>query len=468
MNPEVESDSESGPGVYFAPLEKVFDKILTPFEEFIHRQTTSSLLLMTMAATAMVLANSALAYDFDHLLHTLISINIGSWELELSLQHWVNDALMALFFFVVGLELKREFLVGELADTRNALLPIAAAVGGMVVPALIYFSINPEGDAAAGWGVPMATDIAFAIGALALLGSRVPKGLVTFLIALAIVDDLGAVLVIAIFYTETIEFGPLLAAAVLVGVLVTLNAAGTRRIIPYFVIAIVLWYALMLSGLHATLAGVIGAMTVPAKPKYDPQRFSERVRELMQQFDDSIHQGRSIMTNTRLRALVQTLENGVRSVETPLQRLEYIWHAPVAYLVIPIFALVNAGTQLSFATLGETITHPVTLGIMLGLVLGKFLGITGAAWLVLRLGVARLPKATRFSQIAGAGMLAGIGFTMSIFVAQLGFSGREDLLLAAKTGILLASLTAGIAGFIWLYMVSDSRRVEATVEPSRA
>lgn len=452
MNPDVES--ESGPGVYFAPLEKVFDKILTPFEEFIHRQTTSSLLLMTMTATAMVLANSPLAYEFDHLLHTLVSINIGSWGLELSLQHWVNDALMALFFFVVGLELKREFLVGELADIRNAILPIAAAIGGMVLPALIYFSINPGGDAAAGWAVPMATDIAFAIGALALLGSRVPKGLVTFLIALAIVDDLGAVLVIAIFYTETIEFLPLLAAAGLVSALVILNAAGTRKILPYFAIAVALWYALLLSGMHATLAGVIGAMTVPAKPKYDPQRFSERVKALMLQFDDSIHQGKSIMTNTRLRALVQTLENGVRSVETPLQRLEYIWHVPVAYLVIPIFALANAGTQLSFSTLGQTMAHPVTLGIMLGLILGKFLGITGAAWLVLRLGVARLPKATRFSQIAGAGLLAGIGFTMSIFVAQLGFAGNEELLMAAKTGIIFASLFAGAAGYIWLYKVS--------------
>ena len=460
MNEEVNPDPKVKTGVYHAPWEKSFDKILTPFEEFIHRQTTSGLLLMGTAVLALVLANGPLASAYEHVVHTLIGLNIGSWTLEMSLHHWINDGLMALFFFVVGLELKREMLVGELAKPRNAALPIAAAIGGMLVPALIYFAINPEGDAALGWGIPMATDIAFAIGALALLASRVPKALITFLVALAIVDDLGAVMVIAVFYTDTIALGPLAAAGGLFALLLLFNLGGIRKTMPYFIVAVLLWYALMQSGVHATLAGILGALSVPAVPKYNPERFSEHVRELMQRFDVSHQPGKSIMTNDALRAVVQTLENGVHSVEAPLQRLEHIWHMPVAYLVIPIFALANAGIPLEFGSLGETLTHPVLLGVSLGLVLGKFLGITGFSWLMLKLGVAVLPKDTRFTQIAGVSLLAGIGFTMSIFVAQLGFEGNEEMLLMAKTGILFASLLAGIGGFIWLYLVSKPVEAE--------
>ena len=441
-------------GIYHAPWEKSFDKILTPFEEFIHRQTTSGLLLMIMAVIALILANGPLADAYLHAFHTLISLNIGNWELEMSLHHWINDALMAFFFFVVGLELKRELLVGELAKLRNAILPIAAAIGGMVVPALIYFTINPTGDAALGWGIPMATDIAFAIGALALLASRVPKALITFLVALAIVDDLGAVMVIAVFYTDTIALTPLAVAGALFAVLMVFNISGIRKTLPYFIIAALMWYALLQSGVHATLAGILGALSVPATPKYNPERFSEHVRDLMSRFDRSHQPGQSIMTNDALRSVVQTLENGVHSVEAPLQRLEHIWHMPVAYLIIPVFALANAGIPLTLDSLGDTFTNPVMLGVSLGLLLGKFIGISGASWLVLKLGVAELPKDTRFTQIAGVSLLAGIGFTMSIFVAQLGFSHNEELLLMAKTGILFASLLAGISGYIWLYLVS--------------
>ncbi len=447
-------------GVYLAPWEKSFDKILTPFDEFIHRQTTSGLLLMAMAVIALVLANGPLEDAYLHVIHTLVSFNIGDWTLGMSLHHWINDGLMALFFFVVGLELKRELLVGELAKLRNAVLPIAAAIGGMVVPALIYFAINPSGDAALGWGVPMATDIAFAIGALALLASRVPKALITFLVALAIVDDLGAVLVIAVFYTDTIALIPLAVAGVLFAVLMAFNMSGIRKTLPYFIVAVLLWYALLQSGVHATLAGILGALSVPATPRYNPERFSEHVKELMRRFDSSHQPGKSIMTNDALRSVVQTLENGVHSVEAPLQRLEHVWHMPVAYLIIPVFALANAGIPLDLGSLGDTFSHPVMIGVSLGLVLGKFIGITGASWLVLKLGVAELPKDTRFTQIAGVSLLAGIGFTMSIFVAQLGFSHNEELLLMAKTGILFASLLAGISGYIWLYLVSKPLTTE--------
>jgi NhaA family Na+:H+ antiporter len=456
---KVARDPKVKSGVYHAPWEKNFDKILTPFEEFIHRETTSGLLLLCMAVVALVLANGPLASAYEHFIHSPVSLNFGSWSLEMSLQHWINDGLMVLFFFVVGLELKREFLVGELASPRNAILPIAAAVGGMVVPALIYFAINPQGDAAAGWGIPMATDIAFAIGVLALLAGRVPKALITFLVALAIVDDMGAVIVIAVFYTEAIALGPLAVAAGLFGLLLVFNLIGVRSTIPYFIVAAVMWYALQQSGVHATLAGILGAMSVPGSPKYDPARFSEHVRHLMHRFDASHEPGKNIMTNIELHGVVQTLENGVHSVETPLQRLEHIWHMPVAFLVIPIFALANAGIPLATASLAETLAHPVVLGVSFGLVLGKFVGITGACWLVLKLGVTDLPKDTRFTQIAGVSLLAGIGFTMSIFITQLAFDGAEELQLMAKTGILAASLLAGLSGYVWLFLSGKPTKI---------
>lgn len=442
-------------GLNFAPWERSFRRILTPFEEFLHRQTTSGLLLMAMAVLALFLANGPYAAAYEEVLRTYVGIGFGEWALKMSLHHWINDGLMVFFFFVVGLELKREFLVGELANPRNAALPITAAIGGMVVPALFYFALNPGGGAAAGWGIPMATDIAFAIGAMALLGARVPKALVTFLVALAIVDDLGAVMVIAVFYTETIAMLPLSIAVLLVVVLVGLNRGGIRNAVPYFIVAVLLWYALLLAGIHATLAGVIGAMIVPASPKYNPELFSAHVRALMDRFDASHQTDKNVMTNIALRSEIQALRNGVIGVEAPLQRLEHYWHMPVAFVVIPIFALANAGIAIDIDTLGETLNNPVMLGVSLGLILGKFIGITGASWLAIRFGFAVLPRGTRFSQIAGASLLAGIGFTMSIFIAQLAFEGQDELLLMAKTGILGASFLAGVGGFIWLYIVGS-------------
>ncbi len=438
-------------GVTYAPWERAFTRMLTPFEEFIHRQTTSGLLLMGTAVIAMLLANSFMADAYLHFIHTSASVQIGSWSIKMSLQHWVNDGLMALFFFVVGMELKREILVGELSNLRQAALPIIAAFGGMVVPALIYLAFNPDGDAARGWGVPMATDIAFAVGALVLLAARVPKALIIFLVALAIVDDLGAVLVIALFYTQQLALDWLAVAGLLVLLMFVFNVTGIRRVLPYFVVAILLWYALLQSGVHATLAGVLGAFAVPARSKYDPALFGERITALLSRFEASQQRDTNIMTNEKLYAVAQTLESNVRGVQTPLQRLTNAWHLPVAFLVIPIFALFNAGIPLQFGAMGETFSHPVMLGVMLGLLLGKFIGITGACWLALRLGIGQLPTGTRFSQIAAVSVLAGIGFTMSIFIAELAFAAQPEYLLMAKTGVLAASLVAGVIGFVWLW-----------------
>lgn len=438
-------------GVIFAPWERVFRRVLSPFEEFIHRQSTSGILLMFAAIIALFLANSRFAEHYQHLIHLPAMVGIGDWGISMSLHHWVNDALMALFFFVVGLELKREMLVGELSDIKQAALPIVAAVGGMLVPALIFETFNYGSDAAHGWGVPMATDIAFAVGALALLGKRVPKALITFLVALAIADDLGAVLVIALFYTQNLAMHWLVVGLALTAVLMTFNYVGIRNAIPYFVVAVFLWYAMLQSGVHATLAGVIGAFTVPARSKYDPRLFADMVNQHIDRFIANRKQQDSLMTNNQLYSIVQNLEESVRGVQTPMQQLELTWHLPVAFLVIPIFAIFNAGIPIQIDSLSETFANPVMLGVMFGLLIGKFVGISGACWLAIRLGIAKMPSQTRFSQIAAVSVLGGIGFTMSIFIAELGFPGHPEHLLMAKTGVLAGSISAGLIGFIWLW-----------------
>lgn len=451
MSKQSQPSNQPDQGVIFAPWERVFRRVLSPFEQFIHQQSTSGLLLMAAAMIALFLANSRWAEDYLHFIHTPALIGIGDWGIRMSLHHWVNDALMAIFFFVVGLELKRELLVGELSDIKQAALPIVAAIGGMVVPAFIFEVFNYGSDAAHGWGVPMATDIAFAVGALALLGKRVPKALITFLVALAIADDLGAVLVIALFYTQNLALNWLLVAVALTAILMTLNYAGIRNAIPYFIIAVILWYAMLQSGVHATLAGVIGAFTVPARSKYDPKLFADMVNQHIDKFIANRKQQDSLMTNNQLYSIVQNLEESVRGVQTPLQQLELTWHLPVAFLVIPIFAIFNAGIPIQMGTLSDTFTNPVMLGVMLGLLIGKFVGISGACWLAIKLGLAKMPSQTRFSQVAAVSVLGGIGFTMSIFIAELGFPGHPEHLLMAKTGVLAGSICAGLIGFIWLW-----------------
>jgi len=441
---------------HYAPWERKFGRVISPFEEFIHRESTSGLLLIACAILALVLANSALAGSYHHFFHAPVAIAVAGWQLKMSLHHWINDGLMTLFFFVVGLEIKREILVGELAEPRQAALPIVAAFGGMVVPASIYYAINRGGDAVLGWGIPMATDIAFAVGVMVLLGSRIPKSLITFLVALAIVDDLGGVMVIALFYTDEISLGALAFAAVLLCILILFNRIGVRSPLPYLLVGIVMWLAMLQSGIHATLAGIFTALTIPAWPKYDPVRFSRHVKKLMQRFDSSFHQDETLMQNKEQSAIVQTLENGIHLVETPLQRLERGMHMPVAFIIIPLFALANAGIPIAFESIVSSLMHPVTAGIVIALFFGKFAGIAGVSWLALKAGIGALPAGTTFRHIAGVGLLGGIGFTMSIFIAELGFKANPEYLLMAKTGILFASLLAGVAGSLWLLISTRS------------
>jgi NhaA family Na+:H+ antiporter len=440
---------------YIAPWEKAFDKILSPLEHFIHRQTTSGILLMLCAVAALYIANSQWNETYHHLLQLPFTIGVPGFELSKSLHHWVNDGLMAIFFFVIGLELKREILVGELANPKQAMLPIVAAVGGMLAPVLIYISINPEGPTLNGWGVPMATDIAFALGALALLGNRIPKSLLTFLVALAIVDDLGAVMVIAVFYTETISFPALLTASIILLLLVSLNLGGIRRPLPYVLLGIILWVAMLKSGVHATLAGIMLAFTIPMRPKYDPARFLSHVIEMIEKIKNSYQREKNIIMNDELRSRVHALEQGVHLVQAPAQVMERTMHLPSAYIIIPIFSLANAGIPIEWSSLNSIVTHPVSMGITAGLVFGKLFGIAGFTWLAIKFGLTSLPHDITFKHIIGVALMGGIGFTMSIFIAELGFAHSAEDLLMAKTGILIASVIAGVSGFIWLYAISN-------------
>ena len=440
---------------YIAPWEKAFDKVLSPLDDFIHRQTTSGVLLMLCAVIALYIANSPWSETYHHLLELPFSIGVPGFELSKSIHHWINDGLMAMFFFLIGLELKREILVGELAEPKKAMLPIIAATGGMVVPVIIYISINPEGHTFDGWGIPMATDIAFALGALALLGSRIPKNLLTFLVALAIVDDLGAVMVIAIFYTETISTSALVIVAAVLLMLISFNLGGIRRPLPYILLGIILWIAMLKSGVHATLAGILLAFTIPMRPKYEPARFLSHMNNMLEKIKLAYQKEENIIKNDLLRNQVSALNEGIKRVQAPAQVLEHSMHLPSAYIIIPIFSLANAGVPIDFNSLSSIVTHPVSVGIAAGLVFGKLIGIAGFSWLAIKLGFTSLPHGLNFKHIIGVALMGGIGFTMSIFIAELGFSHSAEDLLMAKTGILFASLIAGITGFIWLYATSE-------------
>lgn len=451
---------------YIAPWEKAFERLLNPLEEFIHRQTTSGILLMLCAVAALYIANSQWSEAYHHILQTHFTIGFADFNLSKTVHHWINDGLMALFFFVIGLELKREILVGELADPRQAIFPIVAAIGGMILPVAIYMSINPEGQSFDGWGIPMATDIAFALGALALLGKRIPQNLLTFLVALAIVDDLGAVIVIAVFYTETIHLQAIMIAAVLFGLLVALNLGGVRRPLPYIILGTILWIAMLKSGVHATFAGILLAFTIPMRPKFEPERFLLHLREMTTHIKEACRKEANIIKNHELRSRVHSLGQGVQLVQAPAQILEHSMHIPSSYIIIPLFSLANAGIPVDWSSFDNIVTHPVSVGITAGLFFGKLIGIAGFTWIAVKLGLTTLPQGLNFKHIIGVGLMGGIGFTMSIFIAELGFAHSPENLLMAKTGILFASVLAGVSGFVWLYIISNKNNTTDSVSAS--
>jgi NhaA family Na+:H+ antiporter len=358
---------------------------------------------------------------------------------------------MSLFFFVLGLEIKREILVGELKDPQQSLPVIAAAAGGMLVPASIFVAFNVTDGPVHGWGIPMATDTAFAVGVLALLRRRVPPALTTFLTALAIIDDLGAILVIALFYTESLNLPQLGVATALLGSLVSCNALGIRRPSIYIVGGGLVWAAMLGSGVHATVAGVLVAMTVPARPRAGSGWFVRRTQDLLDEFQEIDKRSkRPILGEERKHAVVERVQDTAQEASTPLRRWEHSLEYPVALLVMPVFALANAGIPIEPGSLPALWNDPLTLGIVVGLVLGKAAGISSATWLALRLGLGRLPAGISLRHIAGIGLLGGMGFTMSIFIAGLTFANDPDALVGAKTAILLASLVAGVSGYLWL------------------
>lgn len=414
----------------------------SPFQEFFRTEVAGGALLVACSGAALTLANSAWADPYRGFLATTLTIAAGGHGLSLSVHQWINDGLMAVFFLLVGLEIKREALAGELASPRHAALPIAAALGGMVVPASIYFLTNSGGIESRGWAIPMATDIAFALGALALVAPRAPNGLKIFLAALAIVDDLGAVLVIALFYTREIVWSALGIAALIGLLLIALNLLRIRRLTPYIVLGLGLWFFVHESGVHATIAGVLLAFAIPTRTRINAAEFSAKARGLLDDFDRTETGDLVVLTSKGQQDAIVGLERASEFVTAPLLRLEHALHSVSAFVVMPLFAFSNAGIDLT-ASSGAR----VTLAVILGLAVGKPLGITAAAWLAVRLRLAALPEDVSWMALHGCAWLGGIGFTMSLFIATLAFQGTS-LLDPAKLGILGGSILAGSVGAI--------------------
>jgi NhaA family Na+:H+ antiporter len=429
------------------------------FQQFTRLQASGGMLLLAATILALVWANSPWGQGYFDLWATYLKISLGDLSLSENLLHWVNDGLMVIFFFVVGLEIKREVLIGELASLRRATLPLVAAVGGMVVPAAFYLLFNLGGEGQTGWGVPMATDIAFMLGLLTVLGSRIPVSLKVFFTALAIADDLGAVLVIALFYSGEISWVALGIGALFLAGLVVLNRGHVRHPLPYALLGIGLWLAFLQSGVHPTIAGVLLAMTIPARTEVRASAYLAQCTAALGGLGPG--QDREA-AGRRQQAAAQTLETIAERIQSPLQRLERTLNPWVAYLIVPVFALANAGLDLG-GDLGAALSSPVSLGIVAGLVLGKPLGITLFAWLAVRLGIADLPFGVTWRQLFAASWLTGIGFTMALFIAGSAFEGA--LLDTAKMAILLASLVASLAGFGFLMLTTTTREGHSELEP---
>jgi len=435
------------------------------FSEFARVEASGGILLLLATLTALVWANlPALSEAYFHLWEMDLGVQFARFELSKHLLHWVNDGLMVIFFFVVGLEIKREVTAGELASLKRAALPIAAAVGGMVVPAALYLAFNWGGPGEQGWGVPMATDIAFTLGILTVMGRRVPLSLKVFFTALAIADDLGAVLVIAVFYSSGINWVMLLVGGVVLIMLLGLNRARIYSPLPYALLGIILWLAFLKSGVHPTIAGVLLAMTIPTRPPADPRAMLAQCITLFE--DHELPPGVQPGAPMRRQAAIQTLEQITERLQSPAQRMEHNLHPWTTYVILPIFALANAGVALAAGS-DVPLIGPVNLGIVLGLVIGKPLGITLFSWLAVRLKLAELPPAVGWAQLFSASWLAGIGFTMALFIANAAFDAPE-ILASAKLGIFIASLLAGLVGAGLLILTSPRYDVSsAMLEPSR-
>lgn len=430
---------------------KIIGNILSPFQRFFRIEASGGIILLLFTVIALVWANSPWGDIYNKLWHYKFTIGVvGKFSISKDILHWVNDGLMAIFFFVVGLEIKRELVAGELSSIKKASLPIAAAIGGMIVPAGLYVIINTNPNTEIGWGIPMATDIAFSLGILSLLGKRVPIALKVFLVAFAIVDDLGAILIIAMFYSEQIFWEYLFIGLGLVLVLVAFNRMKINSIPPYMIVGWVIWYLFLKSGIHPTIAGVLIAFTIPMKRKINLGKFKDRIQKGLDNFCASPNQPNKLTLTHEQLAAIDNMEAEILRVQSPVQRLEHNMHKFVTYVVMPLFALTNAGVVLRSASLANVFSD-LSGVIELSLVIGKMLGIFLFSWIAVKIGVASLPDRVKWSHIISLGFLGGMGFTMSLFISNLAFH-SEALLNPAKIGILTGSLIAGVLGYISLYL----------------
>ncbi|MDQ7783842.1 MAG: Na+/H+ antiporter NhaA [Desulfomonilaceae bacterium] len=438
----------------FRKGEALGELLVRPFHAFASRQASSGVLILLASGLAVVWVNSPFNHSYELLWESVLKLGIGDWSFEKTLHFWVTDGLMTVFFFVVGLVIKREILVGELASFRKAALPIVAALGGMLVPALIYSVFNWGSPLQRGWAIPMATDIALTLGALTLLRSRVSHSLVVFVAALAIVDDLGAVVVIAVFYTADISIYYLQLSGLIVVSLAAANVLGFRSPIPYMILGILLWVTIYLSGVHTTIAGVLLAMTTPARSAYDTDTFLVRSRSVLNEFECAGSCGYSVYTNENHQAAIQTLEGACHGVLPPLLRIESALHPWVVFLIVPLFGIANAGVHIEWAALGKTFTSPLSLGIIIGLFVGKPVGVFAAVWLAVKTGFGAFPTGTTWRQIYGGATLCGIGFTMSLLIAHLAFHGAP-VFDESKMSIFLGSLCSAVVGMAILYWAPE-------------
>ncbi len=425
--------------------------------KFINQETIGGIILIIATLIALVWANSSYYPSYHYLWYELkAGVSWGNFKLIGSLHHWINDGLMALFFFTVGLEIKREIIGGELSSLKKASLPIMAAVGGMIIPAVVYtLVVFNKPELLHGWGIPMATDIAFALGLLAMLGKRVNIHLKIFLTALAIADDLGAILVISIFYTETIVLKELITAAVFLTVLLIANVAGVRKTTFYAVVGLTgVWLSFLYSGVHATIAGVLVALTIPARTKIDEETYLGKLENLLQKFRNARPNNNPLLTESQAH-VIEEIDKVNDLARTPLQKLEHFLHPLTTYFILPVFALSNAGVRVE-GNIFNLMFHPVAIAIILGLVLGKFIGISLFSRLMVKFKLAVLPEGVTWKQLYGVALLAGIGFTMSIFISELAF--RDEMFKqVAKVGILTASFLAAVIGMGWLAFTSRKK-----------